>query len=74
MQNRSSPRATGKSTVIVQPGTGNDSGAALPSPNRLSTFSPEQYGECAIFSTTRRNVGSSPNGTTNWYCRKPREP
>ena len=60
--------------MIVQPGCGNDSGAGLPSPNRLSTLSPEACGECAIFSTILRNVGSSPNGTTNWYCRKPREP
>ena len=60
--------------MIVQPGWGNDSGAWLPAPNRLSTFSPDACRDAPIFSTIRRSVGSSPNGTRNWYCRNPREP
>ncbi len=30
--------------------------------------------EAASRSTTVRNAASSPKGTTNWYCRKPRRP
>ena len=74
VQNRDRPDTIGKSTVIVQPSVGNDSGASLPAPKRLNTFSPDLCGECAIRSTIRRSAASSPIGTTNWYCRKPFEP
>src|SRR5947209_1646689 len=73
-QSSARPRRIGKSTVIVQPGWGNDSGAWLASPKRLSTLRNDTWPERAICSTMRRKVSSAPKGTTNWYCKNPRGP
>ncbi len=62
------------STASVQPGMGNDSGPSLPAPNRLSTFRQDMWPEREMASIVRRRIVSCPNGTTNWYCRKPRGP
>ncbi len=62
------------STHSVQPGRGNDSGARLPSPNRLSTFSADTWPAAVIRSSTVRITSPRSSGTTNWYCRNPRGP
>ena len=62
------------STASVQPGVGNDSGAALPGPNRFSTLRHDTSPDDAISSTARTNASSAPNGTTNWYWQNPRRP
>ena len=50
------PGSIGKSTHSVQPGIGNDSGARLPSPNRLSTFRRTRARSAAIIRTASRSV------------------
>ena len=62
------------STANVQPGMGNENGPSLPSPNRLSTLRHDIWPDVEMASIVRRRIFSCPNGTTNWYCRKPRGP
>ena len=62
------------SSASVQPGRGNDSGAGLAGPKRLSTARNEAHRASLRASSVRRNVSSAPSGTTIWYWRKPRLP
>ncbi len=68
------PAPAGMSTARVHPGCGKLSGAGLPSPNRLRTTSGLAAPLRTMSSTIARTTSSRPNGTTNWYCTKPRRP
>src|ERR1700733_4142303 len=66
--------AAGKSSASVQPGIGKDRNPGSAGPNRLSTVTNEGARAPLIRSSARRTTGSWPNGTTNWYWRKPAGP
>ena len=64
----------GKSSASVQPASGKDSNPGSAGPNRLSTVTNDGARAALIRSSARRTTCSWPNGTTNWYCRKPPGP